>query len=942
MKRYILSILALLACAFVHVNAENYMVVSCTNGSIVGYPVSQVHDVIYDDAEDAVTIHFTEPSGKELTRLYVTGEVTEIRFATEQEYDEELKTIERNALIALYNATDGEHWNNKTNWCSDAPVNEWYGVYCEGEKGHVIGISMVWNNLSGSLPVEIGNMSQLRGINLEGNTNLNGKIPDEFGDLVLLTEANLMYCGALSNHESSIFRLPNLDVLRCGLDSIPQSIGNMTSIRELCIEFLHGSLPEGIGNLSNLETLYLFYVGQSTQEDLVFPSYISNLTELRNLSLSGTEQNYGFVGSLPENIGNLTQLETFGCTNSHLTGHIPASIANCKKLSQLDLHENSLSGSIPAELFTLPSLFRCDLHGNQLSGTLPPQFANMMNPAEMWSVEMSREPALINNSLYGSIPEAVYTHPEWHKYWPSVMSGNFFDRNVYLPAPHISGVDVKGQPIDNSVFDEKDFTVLWQWDFILCGDGGEMENSHLTFCIEYIKSLYEEYKDYSFQIIGWGAEADDKDTILRYVKDYELPWRMCCTHPAQQEFTIEGGTHFPFGHGFSVSANALMVVSKTDGVIFCSMVDDGFEAKAKLLLDKRLKGTDSQLYTSTDYSKDRTVDTLQLATKGNGIDVILMGDAFSDRQIADGMYDAVMQRMADAFFSEEPYKSHRDYFNVFVVYAVSENEGYGENKLTAFEGWHSWGTNVGGSDAKCFSYILPVVGEERIDETLVMIAMDTVLYAGTCYMYQRSMLGDHGRGTGIAYFPLGTDEEMFRELVCHEAGGHGFAKLADEYENPETGEIPQELVELIRAYHDYGWYTNVDCTSDPSQVLWAQFLSDERYDGQGLGLFEGGHTFEQGVWRPTEYSIMRYNTGGFNAPSRLAIWYRIMRLAYGDTWQYNFEDFVSYDQVNRTPQAAQRRMKQAATIKPQEFVPLAPPVIIDGDWRSAMKNARQQ
>ena len=52
---------------------------------------------------------------------------------------------------------------------------------------------------------------------------------------------------------------------------------------------------------------------------------------------------------------------------------------------------------------------------------------------------------------------------------------------------------------------------------------------------------------------------------------------------------------------------------------------------------------------------------------------------------------------------------------------------------------------------------------------------------------------------------------------------------------------------------------------------------------------------------------MRYNTGGFNAPSRYAIWYRIGKLAYGESWKGSYEDFVAYDQVNRTPAAAARR-----------------------------------
>ena len=81
-------------------------------------------------------------------------------------------------------------------------------------------------------------------------------------------------------------------------------------------------------------------------------------------------------------------------------------------------------------------------------------------------------------------------------------------------------------------------------------------------------------------------------------------------------------------------------------------------------------------YISSDYSQDGKVATLQEATEGAGIELVLMGDAFSDRQIADGTYDTVMAKMMEAFFSEEPYTSYRRLFNVRSVKVVSATEGY--------------------------------------------------------------------------------------------------------------------------------------------------------------------------------------------------------------------------------------------------------------------------
>ena len=81
-------------------------------------------------------------------------------------------------------------------------------------------------------------------------------------------------------------------------------------------------------------------------------------------------------------------------------------------------------------------------------------------------------------------------------------------------------------------------------------------------------------------------------------------------------------------------------------------------------------------------------------------------------------------------------------------------------------------------------------------------------------------------------------------------------------------------------------------------VKWAHLLALPRYIAEGLGAFEGASTYATGVYRPTEQSIMNKNVGGFNAPSREAIFQRVNRLAYGSGWVYNFEEFKNYDVTN--------------------------------------------
>lgn len=337
-------------------------------------------------------------------------------------------------------------------------------------------------------------------------------------------------------------------------------------------------------------------------------------------------------------------------------------------------------------------------------------------------------------------------------------------------------------------------------------------------------------------------------------------------------------------------------------------------------------------YVSTDYSQDGKVTTLQTATEGNGIDIVLIGDAYSDRQIADGTYRADMEYIYNNLFTEEPYKSFKHLFNVYYVNVVSATEGY-EYGNTALGGFFGDGTLVGGEDEICFAYAQKAIEEERMDEALVIVAMNSDEYAGTCYMYYpTSTTGTYGSGPSVAYFPRGGNASTFAQLLHHEACGHGFSKLDDEYAYEYLGAVPAEWVtDRNKNYTDFGWWKNIDFTNDPATIKWHRFLFDSRYEYDGLGAFEGGSTYWTDVWRPTENSIMRYNTGGFNAPSREAIYYRIHKLAYGTDWEYDYEDFVSYDAINRKTSPQQ----PVLTYVPKIYRHPHPPIVTGRSWREA-------
>lgn len=342
-------------------------------------------------------------------------------------------------------------------------------------------------------------------------------------------------------------------------------------------------------------------------------------------------------------------------------------------------------------------------------------------------------------------------------------------------------------------------------------------------------------------------------------------------------------------------------------------------------------------YYSTDFSADGSFYTIQSCSEGEGIDLVLMGDYFSDRQIADGTYDSKIREAVEAFFEPEPYASFRNLFNVYAVNVVSPSEGYfslsGEVNAGSLGIYFGEGTRVGGNDSKVSSYALNAITASRMDNAVIIVIVNRTYHAGTCYMYNSGSSSDFGCGLSISYFPLGYSKKNYYGLVQHEAGGHGFAKLADEYFYTLT--IPDSEVDKIKSLEKVGWYKNVDFTPNAEEVKWSRFLFDSRYEAEELGVYEGAATYRYGVYRPSDNSIMRDNTGGYNAPSRYAIWYRIHKLAFSYSWMGSYEDFVTYDLPKRT--IVTRRKNARSSVSLDSYLdPLSPPVIINTEWREAL------
>lgn len=299
---------------------------------------------------------------------------------------------------------------------------------------------------------------------------------------------------------------------------------------------------------------------------------------------------------------------------------------------------------------------------------------------------------------------------------------------------------------------------------------------------------------------------------------------------------------------------------------------------------------DPSLYYSTDFSMHGKIEQLQKATDGNGIDIVIMGDAYSNRLIENGTYLKDANRVIDAIFDIEPFSSYKNLFNIYLVYLVSVNEMSGKNTVLLSQ-CSTYGTLITGDDVLVYNYGRQASDKEPHKFTpIVFVNQDS--HNGTA-----SMVLSNDDSRGIMYIAMDSQDTEFIRTTQHEFG-HVFGYLADEYSTHEgiiESDIKENTIFLTKL--DSTIYRNIDFSNNLSEIKWKSFLYDKRYEKEGLGMYEGGFLYDRGVWRPSENSVM--NAGSlFNAPSREAIYYRIHKLAYGDDWQYDYETFVQQDLKN--------------------------------------------
>ena len=262
------------------------------------------------------------------------------------------------------------------NWRTDLTIYDWKGVFVYGSPARVLHLALNGMNISGEIPPELSELSELGGLTLDNN-NLTGPIPRELSklsNLGTLRLSNNYLTGEIPPELSNLHNLATLDLGGNQLTGeIPRELSKLSNLEILRLgnNNLTGEIPPELGGHPNLDILDLSG-NQLTGE---IPTELSKLSNLEVLRLSN---NY-LTGEIPRGIGNHPNLAILDLGGNQLTGEIPRGFINLTNLSVLNLSRNQLTGKIPSEIDRLVFLGEAYLGGNRFTGCIPASLLRINN-----------------------------------------------------------------------------------------------------------------------------------------------------------------------------------------------------------------------------------------------------------------------------------------------------------------------------------------------------------------------------------------------------------------------------------------------------------------------------------------------------------------------------------------------------------------------------------
>ena len=311
----------------------------------------------------------------------------------------------------------------------------------------------------------------------------------------------------------------------------------------------------------------------------------------------------------------------------------------------------------------------------------------------------------------------------------------------------------------------------------------------------------------------------------------------------------------------------------------------------------------------TYYTNGQKVVLNQANASGcsNYFNIVILGDGYQKKDLAvGGKFERSARSAMDSFFSVEPYKSFKDRFNVYMVAYESTDEGTdvessGVTRNTYFHSYCKGGGNTAAyvSDAGAQTVVNVVKsavgsGDAQYYRSIALLLVNTDEQSGsTGYPYRNYNSSFVNGYSSFAIAVFAANSTGTNGLVKHEGGGHAFGRLADEYYSNGNTASSSNKTELSN-WHAKGWYWNVN----PNNTSNYYMFTNSAYSSSEVGYIEGGWGYQYGMYRPTQGGMMQGSTGVFNAPSRHAIYHRIITESEG-AGAYSWARFLEYDQRNR-------------------------------------------
>lgn len=317
-----------------------------------------------------------------------------------------------------------------------------------------------------------------------------------------------------------------------------------------------------------------------------------------------------------------------------------------------------------------------------------------------------------------------------------------------------------------------------------------------------------------------------------------------------------------------------------------------------------------------------------------GVNIIVSGDGYTVDQMqrGSGKYYEDMMAAWQNMLSIPPYSDYAEYFNVYMIAAVSNEEGMScsspaknvDTKFgTIWEGGTSTGINCNHAFVEQWARKVTELSDVDLHDLTFIMPINEDRYAGTCVTYFA--------GFSISMCPVESMPGEFRKVICHEAGGHGFGQLIDEYIYYDST-LPDGIGQTLRnRKHQYGIYANIDFDKNVLNTTWAGYKTHsdqsvvDKYSM--VDAFEGAYMYRYGIWRPESNSCMNDNVLYYNAPSRWAIVSRISRIAGLDI---DFDKFAVNEVIPPNPYPAPPMISTGAA-----FVPLGEPIFVGPDGKQS-------